>query len=47
MRPLTAQEVVVDVQVLLSGVDVTVYSVTALPPVLAGAVHETTERRLL
>jgi hypothetical protein len=46
MRPVTAQEVVVDVQVLPSGVDVTVYSVIGLPPVLAGAVHETTERRL-
>jgi hypothetical protein len=42
VRPLTVQDVApVVVQVLLPGDEVTVYPVMALPPSLAGAVHDT------
>ena len=41
VRPVTMQLVVAEVQLNEPGDDVTVYSVMAEPPFVAGAVHET------
>ena len=46
VRPETVQLVAVVAQVSPPGDEVTVYSVIAAPPLLAGAVHETTDWRL-
>lgn len=43
VRPVTVQLVEAEVQVNPPGAEVTVYPVTAEPPLSAGAVHDTTD----